>query len=224
MLDFNRWEHTPEWGLTSKLLISKHQQVQLLEAASVLLAMNQDAAEPVPGGSDNDDFSSRQHSTSSDNEHAISSGDDESPPPMAQGLTVPRKHYSPISSGYSNSYQSVFSTTENVIDERGYGQRTKTPDRNIDTASTSYNAMPATGDQADLAAAVGLLSCSYAGSLPVSQLKPVSESPHESSEQYADAVDVDMAENGRGVDEHTANKSHSRGREDDEGVFGNMEE
>ncbi|KAF2860802.1 hypothetical protein K470DRAFT_264196 [Piedraia hortae CBS 480.64] len=38
------WEHTPQWQLTSKLLISKHQQVQLLEAASVLVAMNQDGS------------------------------------------------------------------------------------------------------------------------------------------------------------------------------------
>jgi superfamily II RNA helicase len=29
-----RWEHDPAWAITSQLLISKHQQVQLLEAAS----------------------------------------------------------------------------------------------------------------------------------------------------------------------------------------------
>ncbi|CAH6723968.1 hypothetical protein CLIB1444_24S00606 [[Candida] jaroonii] len=34
------WEHTPEWNVTKKLLISKHQQVQLLEAASILVGMN----------------------------------------------------------------------------------------------------------------------------------------------------------------------------------------
>ncbi|EEQ37302.1 hypothetical protein EJF18_20209 [Clavispora lusitaniae] len=33
------WEHTPEWNMTKKLLISKHQQVQLLEAASILVGM-----------------------------------------------------------------------------------------------------------------------------------------------------------------------------------------
>lgn len=36
------WEHTPEWNVTSKLLISKHQQVQLLEAASILVSMNEE--------------------------------------------------------------------------------------------------------------------------------------------------------------------------------------
>ncbi|KAK9322780.1 hypothetical protein V1517DRAFT_121918 [Lipomyces orientalis] len=36
------WEHTPEWSMTSKLLISKHQQVQLLEAASILVSMTEE--------------------------------------------------------------------------------------------------------------------------------------------------------------------------------------
>ncbi|CAN6644988.1 hypothetical protein TRVA0_020S02608 [Trichomonascus vanleenenianus] len=48
------WEHTPEWNVTSKLLISKHQQVQLLEAASILVSMNEeeakDAAASAPSG------------------------------------------------------------------------------------------------------------------------------------------------------------------------------
>lgn len=35
------WEHTPEWNMTKKLLISKHQQVQLLEAASILVSMTE---------------------------------------------------------------------------------------------------------------------------------------------------------------------------------------
>jgi hypothetical protein len=35
-----RWEHSPHWSTTSKLLISKHQQVQLLEAAQILVHMN----------------------------------------------------------------------------------------------------------------------------------------------------------------------------------------
>lgn len=35
------WEHTPEWQRTKKLSISKHQQVQLLEAASILCSMNE---------------------------------------------------------------------------------------------------------------------------------------------------------------------------------------
>lgn len=34
-----RWEHTPAWAVTSRLLISKHQQVQILEAAKSLVGM-----------------------------------------------------------------------------------------------------------------------------------------------------------------------------------------
>ncbi|KAI0090663.1 hypothetical protein BDY19DRAFT_936581 [Irpex rosettiformis] len=32
----HRWEHTPHWREASKLMLSKHQQVQLLEAAAIL--------------------------------------------------------------------------------------------------------------------------------------------------------------------------------------------
>ncbi|KAG7905187.1 hypothetical protein KL906_005370 [Ogataea polymorpha] len=39
------WEHTPEWNMTKKLLISKHQQVQLLEAASILCSMTENGSE-----------------------------------------------------------------------------------------------------------------------------------------------------------------------------------
>jgi len=39
-LSKHKWEHSPHWTQTSKLLISKHQQVQLLEAAQILVHMN----------------------------------------------------------------------------------------------------------------------------------------------------------------------------------------
>ncbi|OJD10537.1 hypothetical protein AJ78_08484 [Emergomyces pasteurianus Ep9510] len=42
------WEHDPAWAYTSKLLISKHQQVQLLEAATVLVNMNPDTPTSSP--------------------------------------------------------------------------------------------------------------------------------------------------------------------------------
>lgn len=47
------WEHTAEWNYTKKLLILKHQQVQLLEAASILVSMNEKSAQapkpkPIP--------------------------------------------------------------------------------------------------------------------------------------------------------------------------------
>ncbi|KAJ8065209.1 hypothetical protein OCU04_005914 [Sclerotinia nivalis] len=80
------WEHTPEWSYTSKLLISKHQQVQLLEAASVLVGMNQDAANTPPDSakdfqSDDQDSASPGASSSVDHEIDRASSADTTPPP-----------------------------------------------------------------------------------------------------------------------------------------------
>ncbi|KAG8804564.1 hypothetical protein FRB91_011410 [Serendipita sp. 411] len=36
-LQKHRWEHTPQWRDTAQLLLSKHQQVQLMEAAAILV-------------------------------------------------------------------------------------------------------------------------------------------------------------------------------------------
>ncbi|ESZ96915.1 hypothetical protein SBOR_2709 [Sclerotinia borealis F-4128] len=86
-----RWEHTPEWSYTSKLLISKHQQVQLLEAASVLVGMNQDAADTPPDSakdfqSDDQDSASPAASGSDDHENDRASSADTSPPPADMRL------------------------------------------------------------------------------------------------------------------------------------------
>ncbi|KAI0316603.1 hypothetical protein OF83DRAFT_1084159 [Amylostereum chailletii] len=42
----HRWEHTPHWREASKFLLSKHQQVQLMEAAAILSHLS-----PTSGGS-----------------------------------------------------------------------------------------------------------------------------------------------------------------------------
>ena len=48
-LSKHKWEHTDAWKETNKLSISKHQQVQLLEAASVLIGLsNPNAKEFIP--------------------------------------------------------------------------------------------------------------------------------------------------------------------------------
>ncbi|KAI9021526.1 hypothetical protein CLU79DRAFT_753691 [Phycomyces nitens] len=36
----HRWEHSDEWALTSQWLLTKHQQVQMLEAAAILVSMD----------------------------------------------------------------------------------------------------------------------------------------------------------------------------------------
>lgn len=98
LLSFRRWEHTPEWSYTSKLLISKHQQVQLLEAASVLVAMNNqhpdaDTAVHTPPDSARDfaserDSASPTASTYFDQNDGHSSVDTTPPPQMEGAMNI----------------------------------------------------------------------------------------------------------------------------------------
>ena len=117
--NFGSWEHDPAWAYTSKLLISKHQQVQLLEAASVLVNMNQDEAEAerVKPGESDDSSASPTASGSSDIRDDIdeySSAETTPPPPMndlfgmPEGVSTGRaKRHSGMSSSFSRSYQSA---------------------------------------------------------------------------------------------------------------------
>lgn len=92
-----RWEHTPEWALTSKLLISKHQQVQLLEAASVLVTMNtspdgEDAAAATPPDSTRDSASEDDPASPSASgfsyQHDSRNSVDTTPPPTQMDGTM----------------------------------------------------------------------------------------------------------------------------------------
>jgi len=123
--NYYRWEHTPEWSYTSKLLISKHQQVQLLEAASVLVGMNIDEpAEPETAKTTDSDHSSASPAASGSSD--IPDDEDYSsaettPPPMSEHYSLVdgidpsrRKRYSGNSSSFSRSYQSApFSSLPN---------------------------------------------------------------------------------------------------------------
>ena len=119
----HRWEHTPEWALTSKLLVSKHQQVQILEAASVLVGMNQEGAAEAdiakPTDSDNNSSASPAASGSSGlrDDEGYSSAET-TPPPMNDHYGMPEgvsagksKRYSGNSSSFSRSYQSAPSSS-----------------------------------------------------------------------------------------------------------------
>jgi hypothetical protein len=247
----NRWEHTPEWQITSKLLISKHQQVQLLEAASVLVSMNHEM-----GGSaiDSDDTPSPAASGSSDPQDSEMSSIETTPPPQLDdsgfnSATRPEfgsKRFSTNSSAYSQSYQSsVFS--ESAPGSRPYMShfRQYSTDGRPTTSGTSVNG----GDDqehADLTAAVGLLSCSVgtpksgAVMLPadvppvpplpsrflgskVDQLSP-STLTYNAAQSYSylratKEVDVDADMSDEEIDRH-----RGRSDEDDEGMFGKMEE
>jgi hypothetical protein len=160
---FGRWEHTPEWQLTSKLLISKHQQVQLLEAASVLVAMNQTLG-------DKDSIDSPLAGPRSDSVSGMSSSED-SPSPRLDGATHMggagmdlepsgmRKRFSSNSSAYSRSYESsVFS------DGRDHGHHRQWSSDHIGRPTTSGTSVAGslTDDElAEQTAAASLLSCSY---------------------------------------------------------------
>lgn len=167
-----RWEHTPEWSLTSKLLISKHQQVQLLEAASVLVAMNgtaKDSATPPDSARDfNSDRDSASPAASADSEPQDRSSADTTPPPQPESLNAgygmsyrasSKRHSS--GSGFGRSYQSALSTSSvagSVPIGSGFGHfRQHSHDQRPPSSGRN-----ATGqDDRDLAAAVELLSCSF---------------------------------------------------------------
>ena len=125
------WEHTPEWQVTSKLLISKHQQVQLLEAASVLMGMNNkddtvisgmaieesdnSSASPAASGSsdaidyESDDDRSSRTSTPEQIEHAK---------PDHLGRRVRSDNYN---SAYVGSYPSTLATSVAASSMPSYG-------------------------------------------------------------------------------------------------------
>ncbi len=174
MLD--RWEHTPEWSYTSKLLISKHQQVQLLEAASVLVAMNNNDSTTTPPDSAKD-FASEADSSSPaasgySEQHDSHSSADTTPPPQGDALSTtstlafggPSKRYS-SGSGYSRSFQSATSGSfflGSVPNGTGFGHYRH--------GSSDHRRPPSSGmnntnqEDRDLAAAVELLSCSFGSS------------------------------------------------------------
>ncbi|TDZ32083.1 hypothetical protein C8034_v011276 [Colletotrichum sidae] len=165
------WEHTPEWSLTSKLLISKHQQVQLLEAASVLLTMNHgkdeaDAATPPDSAKD---FPSDQESASpaasgySDERHSSA---DTTPPPQSEGFASSDRPFAKrfgSGGGFGRSYQSAPSTNPLVTGSMPHGSGFSSHFRqNSQDQRPPSSGRNATGQEdRDLAAAVELLSCSF---------------------------------------------------------------
>jgi len=260
--DFS-WEHTPEWSFTSKLLISKHQQVQLLEAASVLLQMNNDSTTTPPDSAK--DFQSDQESSpgpSGSETHDRASSADTTPPPQADmsnayssgSYTGKHKRYS---SGYnfSRSYQSAPSAAsgQSVPNYSGFGHhRQQSHERRPLSSGVSRD-----HEDDGLAAAVELLSCSFGSTgtprtIPVtlpedappvpniparylsqshfsgSTLTPSLQPRHTESytrHQVHREEDIKMEDDDSVADDEDYDR-RSRGRsdEDDDGVFGRMEE
>ncbi|EON63442.1 hypothetical protein W97_02670 [Coniosporium apollinis CBS 100218] len=261
------WEHTPEWAITSKLLISKHQQVQLLEAASVLVAMNQDADAAKHGDSDHSSVSPAA-SGSSDLHEDDSSSNDTTPPPQADehvfGSYSARhsqygqsKRFSTQSSVLSQSHRSsnsVFSDSAPNGHYMSHYRQWSNDGRPTTSATSVTGSHYDDEEQADLAAAVGLLSCSYGTPksgpvtlpadvppvppLPARFLSQIGNStiaahgpqrhstPRPKYTSYAsEGRDVDMDDEGLMDEDYDDRHYAARGRSDeDEGVFGTMEE
>ncbi|MCJ1389501.1 hypothetical protein MMC18_002358 [Xylographa bjoerkii] len=268
------WEHTPEWSYTSKLLISKHQQVQLLEAAQVLVTMNQDAVLPTEStkasDSDNSSASPAPFTSSDPDDDDDVSSVETTPPPMSEQADFPsyddvrnEKRYSNNSSVFSRSYQSVPSTSfapSSVPTAASYGSSHHFGyQRRPSTSGISASGPGASEEEAALAAAVEL--CHFNGTprtgpTQMDDIPPVPPLParyasHNANRPVSGASYLGMQDLGlpppmtHRLSDERSSKGHnnilhpadddeeyfdqrsvSRGRsdEEDDGVFGRMEE
>lgn len=166
-----RWEHDPAWAITSKLLISKHQQVQLLEAASVLVHMNQDGV-PADGPEVESEFSSASPDASSELRNGLSSVET-TPPPLEDqengtSANMGKRVSVGNASAFSRSYQSVPSSsfTGSAPMHSPVFSHFRHP--SIDTRPSTAETKLHDDDEADLAAAIGLCNFGTPRTGPVS--------------------------------------------------------
>jgi len=242
--------------------------VQLLEAASVLLAMNQDGTTPPDSAKDfqSDQDSASPTASGSSEQHDGTSSADTTPPPQADmfnayssgSYTGRHKRYSSGHS-FSRSYQSAPSANllpgGSVPNGSGFGHyRQPSHERRPLSSGISRNQ-----EDEGLAAAVELLSCSFGSTgtprtvLPVTLPEDAPPVPHipaqylrqsnfsgstltpsqhpRQTESYTRHQvhldgDVKMEESEESVADDDDYDQRSRGRsdEDDDGVFGRMEE
>ncbi|EWC48330.1 hypothetical protein DRE_02099 [Drechslerella stenobrocha 248] len=171
------WEHTPEWSYTSKLLISKHQQVQLLEAASILVSMKPNT--PPTSASSTASYSMM-------NDSSNDSTSEDSPPPMFERISSPqpggrsraissagqptRRHgsHSRAAAPYSRSYQHppIGSSFGGKSITPVASPTSMRPTQVMSSGLLSPRSVSGQQDDESLAAAVQMLSCSF-GSTPV---------------------------------------------------------
>ena len=195
--------------------------------------MNNDAEQPSRTSDSDNSSASPAASGSSDRDDEVSSAET-TPPPHSEAVRSHRKQDSTASSGFSRSYQSVFSTSEGPATnsaEYHHDRHWSSSSHRPVTAGTSIaNSYPGE-DQADLAAAVGLLSCSYGtpqtGPMVMpSDVPPVPPLPARYQSQHHQSQDVDMGDASSSDDDtQTGSKSNRYSRaEEDDGIFGQMEE
>ncbi|RAH80315.1 hypothetical protein BO86DRAFT_401089 [Aspergillus japonicus CBS 114.51] len=176
------WEHDPAWAITSKLLISKHQQVQLLEAASVLVTMTQeDSDENAEADSE---ISASSPDASSELREGLSSAETTPPPmdededddeDMAMEPTADKRFSVSNASGlFSHSYQSGPSSSFTSSAPWASPAFSHMRHSSIDTRPSTAEAKLHEDDEADLAAAIGL--CNFGtprmGPVPLSPSVP----------------------------------------------------
>lgn len=229
------WEHTPQWQYTSKLQISKHQQVELLEAASVLISMNQCGT-----GSDGSDLPSPATSRLFDvrdedlSDHGLSSVETAPTSQSKHAYSDPNiNRYRNSSRAYSPSFQSTFSEPSSCAS--GFSSRYR---RQSSSSIRPANAAEAYSeeDATDLAAAVALLSYSYGtpksgptampADIPFVQPLPAiyqgcsAPSPASREPYRGQQDDVDIE---RLSDEDAHALRHHDHEDEDEGMFGKMD-
>lgn len=150
------------------------------------------------------------------------------PPPQGEYPYGHKKNMSTASSGFSRSYQSVFSSNGPYQHRRQWSASSNRPG----TAQTAMTENYPTEEHADLAAAVGLLSCSYGTPQtgPVSMptdVPPVPALPEKYQSlphgSYSREVDMDDAESSS--DDKADDRSQRHGsREEDDKIFGEMDD
>lgn len=138
------WEHTPEWSMTSKLLISKHQQVQLLEAASILVSMNEEDEEN--GGSFEDTNKPFGSANSFSNSKPDLSEFRMSVSPGQKFINVPSRNKSilKVSHSYAGRRSSVSAFPPSSVHRRG-SILTPVTDSLIPESGTSVDYDPLSG-------------------------------------------------------------------------------
>ncbi|KAF3926223.1 hypothetical protein ABW20_dc0100207 [Dactylellina cionopaga] len=180
------WEHTPEWSYTSKLLISKHQQVQLLEAASILVSMKPNT--PPASASSTASYSMM-------NDSSNDSTSEDSPPPMSERISSPgpagrsralssagqptRRHgsHSRAAAPYSRSYQhppmgsSFGGKSVTPVASPASMRPSQVPPTGL-LSPRSVSSQHAAQEDESLVAAVQMLSCSFGGTPVLGPTKP----------------------------------------------------
>ncbi|KAI9367039.1 hypothetical protein BJX61DRAFT_538377 [Aspergillus egyptiacus] len=213
-LSKHMWEHDPAWAITSKLLISKHQQVQLLEAASVLVNMNVD--EPSTGNAEvESDTSSASPDASSELRDGLSSAET-TPPPMDEDdgddemLTEPEKRLGINNTApqFSHSYQSVPSSSLTSSVPWASPAFSHFGHSSTDTRPSTAEAKLHDDDEADLAAAIGLCNFGTPRMGPVSMspgIPPVPPLPSRFLDREGSAENSSLAKSGGVLDTTLAN-------------------